>query len=319
MNTDADYTLCNLDSHTYTNSFSNSDIPVTIYGYTGINNRHNIESAHVHPGLTYGSENAAFHGLSSPVGDLGLGGVDSLRYSHHGHLHSQHPSHHPHLQQHHHHNSGVITRLSRGETGYSLAAGNGPPPAHMPSPPLDFTSCGVTNGNGICSELTVSCGDGPDPRSYGHRPHIATCEAAGPPPGTVPVLPVPPHGQDIITPISSYHNQGGIPQSISSCPSHCNNGTPTVVRCTSSPYSSIPSHQQPPPASIGNPSIGSPHQVNNNNNNINNNNNNNGALGSPNKVRHGSGTSPDETYPSSKPYKWMQIKRAPTKPGMSLP
>nr|QCF47205.1 Hox1 [Acanthochitona rubrolineata] len=306
MNTDSDYTLCNLDSHTYTNSFSgNSDIPVTIYGYSGINGRHNIEPAHVHSGLAYGAE--TFHGLSGPVGELGLGGVETLRYPGH-HLHPQHHPSHP-LQ---HHNSSVITRLGRGD-GYSLAGGNGPPPAHLPSPPLDFSSCGVSNGNGICSELTVSCGDGPDPRVYGRRPHIATCEPAGPTAGTVPVLP--PHGQDIITPITSYQNQGGVPQSVSSCPNHCNNAN--MTRCSSSPYTSMPPHHQAAPNSMVSSSVNSPQHVNNNNNHINNNNNNNGgALGSPGKVSHSGGTSPDEAYgPSTKPYKWMQIKRAPTKPG----
>jgi len=67
MNADNDYTICNLDSHSYGNGYSNSEIPATIYGYnTGINNRSIDTGQHY-----YGTENLIPHGLSGV--DLSLG------------------------------------------------------------------------------------------------------------------------------------------------------------------------------------------------------------------------------------------------------
>lgn len=68
MNTDADYTICNLDAHPYVNGYNTSEIPNTIYGYNN-----NINSRAIDTGQQnyYGSENMLPPGLSGV--DLSLG------------------------------------------------------------------------------------------------------------------------------------------------------------------------------------------------------------------------------------------------------
>lgn len=39
MNSEGDYTLCNLDAHSYSNAYNTSDNPASLYGYSTINNR----------------------------------------------------------------------------------------------------------------------------------------------------------------------------------------------------------------------------------------------------------------------------------------
>lgn len=68
MNTDTDYTICNLDAHPYVNGYTTADIPNTIYGYNN-----NINSRAIDTGQQnyYGSENMLPPGLSGV--DLSLG------------------------------------------------------------------------------------------------------------------------------------------------------------------------------------------------------------------------------------------------------
>nr|APD15698.1 homeobox hox 1 [Nucula tumidula] len=62
MNSDSDYTICNLDAHSYANSYSSSEIQASFYGYSTLNNRS------IDTGQYYGAET---HGLSGV--DLSLG------------------------------------------------------------------------------------------------------------------------------------------------------------------------------------------------------------------------------------------------------
>ena len=39
MNSEGDYTLCNLDAHSYSNAYNGTDNPASLYGYSTINNR----------------------------------------------------------------------------------------------------------------------------------------------------------------------------------------------------------------------------------------------------------------------------------------
>ncbi|XP_041371413.1 homeobox protein Hox-B1b-like [Gigantopelta aegis] len=73
MNGDADYTLCNLDSHSYANSFANSDVPASIYGFANLNNRalDTGQSYYSDPSLT---------SLTGGGGDLSLGNGQTLAY-----------------------------------------------------------------------------------------------------------------------------------------------------------------------------------------------------------------------------------------------
>ncbi|KAK3105419.1 hypothetical protein FSP39_024908 [Pinctada imbricata] len=74
MNSEGDYTICNLDSHSYGNSYTSSDIPNAIYGYSN-----NISARTVDTGQQYyGSENIIPHGLSGV--DLSLTNGQGLNY-----------------------------------------------------------------------------------------------------------------------------------------------------------------------------------------------------------------------------------------------
>ncbi|CAG2219884.1 unnamed protein product [Mytilus edulis] len=73
MNTESDYTLCNLDSQHYGNGYSNSEIPNNIYGYNAVNNR-SLDTGQNY----YGSENVIPHNLSGV--DLSLGNGQCLSY-----------------------------------------------------------------------------------------------------------------------------------------------------------------------------------------------------------------------------------------------
>lgn len=68
MNTDTDYTICNLDAHPYVNGYTTSEIPNTIYGY---NNNINARAIDTGQQNYYGSENMLPPGLSGV--DLSLG------------------------------------------------------------------------------------------------------------------------------------------------------------------------------------------------------------------------------------------------------
>ncbi|OWF34066.1 homeobox protein Hox-A1-like [Mizuhopecten yessoensis] len=73
MNSDNDYTICNLDSHSYGNGYTNSEIPGTLYGYNTINNRAIDTGQHY-----YGAENLVPPGISGV--DLSLGTSQGLSY-----------------------------------------------------------------------------------------------------------------------------------------------------------------------------------------------------------------------------------------------
>lgn len=74
MNSDTDYTICNLDSPSYANSYSNSEIPASVYGYsTTISNRSIDTGQHY-----YGTENVLPPGLSGV--DLTLGNTQAFSY-----------------------------------------------------------------------------------------------------------------------------------------------------------------------------------------------------------------------------------------------
>ncbi|KAK6182912.1 hypothetical protein SNE40_010489 [Patella caerulea] len=69
MNSDNDYTLCNLDSHSYGGSYNNSDIQPSSYGYANISNR-SLDTGQNY----YGAEAVLPHGLGG--GDLLLGNTN---------------------------------------------------------------------------------------------------------------------------------------------------------------------------------------------------------------------------------------------------
>lgn len=74
MNSEGDYTICNLDSHSYgSNGYTNSEIPATIYGYNNINNRSIDTGQHY-----YGVENMLPPGMSGV--DLSLGTNQNIPY-----------------------------------------------------------------------------------------------------------------------------------------------------------------------------------------------------------------------------------------------
>ncbi|KAL3836063.1 hypothetical protein ACJMK2_021516 [Sinanodonta woodiana] len=59
MNTETDYTLCNLDSPHYSNVYNGNEIPATLYGYSSINNNRSLDTGQ--QGY-YGAENTLPHG-----------------------------------------------------------------------------------------------------------------------------------------------------------------------------------------------------------------------------------------------------------------
>ena len=73
MNSESDYTICNLDSHSYGNSYTSSEIPNTIYGYNSSINTRTVDT-----GQYYGSENIIPHGLSGV--DLSMTNGQGLNY-----------------------------------------------------------------------------------------------------------------------------------------------------------------------------------------------------------------------------------------------
>ncbi|XP_046380813.1 homeobox protein Hox-B1-like [Haliotis cracherodii] len=132
MNSDNDYTLCNLDAHSYANTFPNSEIPASIYGFANINNRS------LDTGQGYYGPDPSLGSLQG--GELALGTNPQLSY----------PV-----------STSVIARASRHPGGYGLGVGDIPP---VPT----VNECYVPNGNGngaACMDMGVrtpfSCASDP--------------------------------------------------------------------------------------------------------------------------------------------------------------
>nr|APD15651.1 homeobox hox 1 [Antalis entalis] len=72
MNSENDYTICNLDSQSYSNGYTTSEIPATLYGFNPAANSRSIDTGQQY----YGLENT--HGLGNV--DLSLGNAQTYAY-----------------------------------------------------------------------------------------------------------------------------------------------------------------------------------------------------------------------------------------------
>ena len=151
MNTNGDYTICNLDNHTYTSNYPTENITTSGYTYNNVNNTL-VDTGQ----LSYGG------GLQHQHGQVEMphGGV------------AHHP---PHLYGgthggHHAHNNGILSAAT-------------PPPSHhymhpaatcLPNsghPYHDYYSSGMLNG-GVDVPNPASPYPYPDPTAgHGHQPH----------------------------------------------------------------------------------------------------------------------------------------------------
>lgn len=168
MNSESDYTICNLDSHSYGNAYTNSEIPATIYGYnTNINNSRSIDTGQHY----YGTENIIHHGLSGV--DLSTGNGQALSYPVNSSVIPRQPRHH----------QGYDLAESQGHlmdpylTGHGLALNSD---AHLGGGASVSLSPGRTACGGGCIDTLGSCSL---PNSYGavvpqQAPSPIKCEAA---------------------------------------------------------------------------------------------------------------------------------------------
>ena len=110
MNSNGDYTICNLDNHTYSTNFPHDTIPTTGYGYSNVNN-----------GLVDTGQLVGGYGATS----LNPASAVDLSHTQPPQQQQQHHHHHAHHLQYPGPNS-VITHASQQQTG-----GYGMPPSSL--------------------------------------------------------------------------------------------------------------------------------------------------------------------------------------------